>query len=139
MRQAPLMFRPALPARRSSRREATPSPKHLPQLHVAPPLTQGLFRPRPLSVAPPQKGADSANNNSAPPSAEKPVPIKEYAYVSPPYVDLRHQCTARRRDFLSLIQTASGRSRKRQDPGQNRGYQPLPRPLRKGASCGSDK
>lgn len=47
--------------------------------------------------------------------------FKEYVYVSPLYVAFRHQCKAQRRNFLSLVLTASGRSRKRLDPEQNWG------------------
>ena len=43
--------------------------------------------------------------------------FKEYVYVSPLYVDFRHRCKARGRNFLSLVLTASGRSRKRPYPG----------------------
>lgn len=39
--------------------------------------------------------------------------FKDYVYVSPPYVALRHQYKAGGRDFLSRMLTASEKSRKR--------------------------
>lgn len=66
--------------------EPRPLSSTAPNSLLTPPLNPGLLGPRPLGVVLPREGPDPANNDSASPSAEKPVPFKEYVYASPPYV-----------------------------------------------------
>ena len=122
-RKAPLWSTQRCQPARTSRREATP-------LAQAPPLTPSWPRPSPVGfLGPAHQAWPCPGRARIPPTITPPLlPLrnlsllfKEYVYVSPLYVACRHQCKARRRNFLSLVLTASGRSRKRPDPGQNQG------------------
>lgn len=73
--EAPLGFCPAVTARSVLQTQNHAPFKHHPNALLAPPLSSRILRARLLGVTLPREGHDPANNDSAPPSAEKPVPF----------------------------------------------------------------